>query len=81
MTLEAHKDGRTLTEIREMLESIRDDATRQMLRSGGREADLLSNVAKRATVARGLILDLSVSMTEYVTHCLERETEERGPSL
>ncbi len=80
MTLETHKDGRTLADIRATLEGIADECARTKS-PGGRESVLLSDVVRRAEEARSAILDLSVAMSAYVTHCLERETEERGPSL
>ena len=64
-----------------MVEEIALDCTSKARASSGRERDLLLDILRRADEARAGVLDLTVAMTAYVTHCLERETEERGPSL
>lgn len=76
---EVRKVVRTIAEILKTVEEISADCFTKARQAQGHEHVLLLDVVRRAEEARARTLDLSVAMTAYVTHCLERETEERGP--
>ena len=72
-TLSAYQNGRTLEEIRLTLEAIANECLAAERAAHGREAELLRAIVQSAEVARERVLDVSIGISKYITHCLEAD--------
>ena len=70
--------SRTLEDIRRTLETISNECITEMELSSNHETELLRDVVQAAQQARERVLDVSIAVSRYITHCLEQEDRERG---
>lgn len=68
---------RTLEEIRLTLEDIASEYAAERVRkastASAREAEMLRHLAESIEIARLRVLDVSVEVAAYITHCLEND--------